>query len=131
MWADPRDEKVYELGLAQNLVQALATGNSWLTDKNKLQRLSQLTKVQRLQEEIDSYLKHWQYEAVSISVFDGTAARFHARLAQYEFHSMPALKEKITQFPAGTKFLLANSSADDQALNELRAFLTAHGASKN
>ena len=136
MMADPLDERAYQLGLGQNLVQALATGKSWLADKNKLQRLSQVTKVPRIQQQIDSYLKPWQYETVSIFVDIGPSPnRFYAQMAQYDFHSMNALKEKITQFPPGTKFFLSNppreSQAGDQSLNELRAFLTAHSATKN
>lgn len=135
MWAGPVDEKVYQFGLGQNLVQALATGKSWLADKNKLQRLLQITKVRRFQEQIDSYLKNWQNETVSIFVNNGAPpSRFHALLAQYEFHSMKALKEKISQFPSETKFVLSNppqESAGDQLLTELRAFIAAHAAPKN
>ena len=135
MWAGPVDEKVYQFGLGQNLVQALAQGSSWLLDKNKLQRLSQMTKARYLQEQIDSYLKNWEDETVRIFVENGSPpTRFNARLAQYEFQSLTALKEKITKFPSGTKFSLANSPhlspANDQLLTELRAFLAAHGASK-
>ena len=136
MWAEPVDENIYQLGLGQNLVQALATGQSWLADKNKLQRLSQITKVQRLQEQVDSYLRNWQYETMSIAIENRSAqARFRAQLAQYELYSMKDLKEKISQFPSGTKFSLSNSSpgspAGDKSLIELQAFVTAHGASKN
>lgn len=135
MIGDPVDEKVYELGLGQNLVRALATGESWLADKSKLQRLSQMTKARRLQQDIESYLRNWQDEAVTISIDTASPpARFSARLVQYELHSMNALKQKITQFPAGTKFVLSispESAADDQSLTELRAFLTARSAIKN
>ena len=59
-FADGLDEKVYQLGLGQNLMQALATGKSWLSDKTRLQRLSQLTKVRRIQQQLDGYLKIWE-----------------------------------------------------------------------
>jgi hypothetical protein len=46
---------------------------------------------------------------------------------------MDALKEKLAQFPSGTKFLLSRppveSPVDDQTLTELRTFLTSHGMS--
>lgn len=129
MLTDPLDENE-QLGLGQNLVQALATGKSWLADKNKLQRLSQMTKVRRIQQQVDSYLKTWNYETLTIVIEASSPTRFHAQLAHYEFHSMNALKEKITQFPSGTKFFLSitprESPADAQLLTELRAFLTAH-----
>jgi len=126
----PIDEKTYQRGLGQNLMQALATGKSWLTDKTKLQRLLQMTKVQQIQQQVESYLKNWQYDALAIVVDSGSSpSRFHAQLAQYEFHSMAALKEKIKQFPSGTKFFLSTqeSPAGDPSLLELRTFLTAQG----
>lgn len=133
MFADGLDERVYQRNFGQNLAQALATGKSWLADKTKLQRLSQMTKVRRIQQEVESYLKNWQDEALTISIdTQGSSPnRFNARLAQYEFHSMNALKDKVIQFPSETKFLLSvqpqESPADAQLLTELRAFLTARG----
>lgn len=130
MLADPVNENVYQLGLGQNLAQALATGESWLADKTKLQRLSQLTKVRRTQQEVESYLKNWQDEAITIFIDTGSSpVRFHARLAQYEVHSLNALKEKLALFASGTTFVLSiqpqESPADAELLTELRAFLTA------
>ena len=131
MFAERVDERVYQSNLGQSLAKALATGKSWVADKNKLQRLLQTTKVRRIQQEIEPYLKNWQDETVNIAIDTGSLPTpFHARLAQYECQSMNDLKDKITQFPAGTKFSLfiqpQASSADDQVLTELRAFLTAH-----
>ena len=133
IFSDPVDEKIYQLGLGQNLVRALATGKSWLADKNKLQRISQMTKVRGVQQLLDSYLRNWQDETLIIRITTGVLpADFHAQLAQYEFNSIKTLKEKVTQFPSGTKFLLSispqKSAVHDQALVELRAFLTARGA---
>lgn len=130
MFADGLDERVHQRNLGQNLAQALATGKSWVADKNKLQRLLQTTKVRQIQQEVESYLKNWQDETINIAIDTRSLPTpFHARLAQYECQSMNALKDKITQFPSGTKFSLSiqpqQSSADDQLLTELRAFLTA------
>jgi hypothetical protein len=135
MLGSPVNEKVYELGLGQNLAQALATGKSWLADKTKLQRLAQITKVRRIQQQLESYLKNWDQEAITIFINHQVLSptRFYAQLAQYEFHSMNTLKLKITQFPSRTKFSLSvapsESAADDHSLIELRAFLTAQGMS--
>ena len=135
MLAGPVNEKVFELGLGQNLAQALATGKSWLADKTKLQRLAQMTKVKRIQQQLDSYIKNWDQEAITIFINHHVLSptRFNAQLAQYELHSMDTLKTKITQFPSGTKFFVSvaagESAASDQSLNELRAFLTAKGMS--
>ena len=122
-----------ELGLGENLVGSLATGKSWLTDAAKLQRLSEMTKVRRLhQQRLDGYLKIWEAQPFTIFV-NHNSSGFDSRVAQYEFHSMDALKEKLGQFPSGTKFLLSispiESAANDQTIAELRTFLSSHGMS--
>jgi hypothetical protein len=133
MLASPVHEKVYQLGFGQNLTQALTTGKSWLADKTKLQRLAQMTKVTRIQQQLDSYLKSWDHEAITIFVDNhgSSPTRFYAQLAHYEFHSMNTLKLKITQFPSGTKFFLSIAprvyAVDEQSVIDLRAFLTANG----
>ena len=134
MSAEMSDNRIYQLGLGQNLMQALATGKSWLSDKIKLQRLSQATQVRRLRQDLDRYLKMWEDQSPTIFVNNNSwPFRFEARVAQYEFHSLEALKEKLSQFPSGTKFILSTpateSSANAETLAELRAFLTAHGMS--
>jgi hypothetical protein len=132
--ADRPAENDFQNALGQNLLQALATGNSWLSDKSTLERLSQLTKVRQVQEQLDRYLKLWDEQPLTVFIDPGSSPiPFHARVAQYEFQSLDALKEKLAQFPSGTKFLLstssAQSSADEQRLGELRAFLVSHGMS--
>lgn len=126
------DDRTYHLGLGQNLIQALTTGKSWLSDKNKLQRLSGLSSVRRLHQQLENYLKLWEDQPLTI-FFNSTPTGFEARVAQYEFHSMDALKEKFTQFPSGTKFFLSTppveSTVKDRSLTELRAFLSDHGMS--
>jgi hypothetical protein len=131
-FADGAGEKVYQLGLGENLMRALAVGKSWLSDKTRLQHLSELTKVRRIREQLDGYLKIWQDQAFTIFVsYDSAAARLDSRVAQYEFHSLEALKEKLAQFPSGTKFVLqtprVESTDNDQILGELRTFLSNHG----
>ena len=126
------DKRINQLGLGENLVTALATGRSWLTDKGKLQRLARLTNVRRLRQQLDNYLKAWDNQPLTI-FFNSPPNGFVARVAQYELRSMDALKEKLAQFPSGTKFFLSTSSdestANDRSLSELRAFLSSHGMS--
>lgn len=132
--ADGVNDRVYQLGLGLNLMQALATGKAWLSDKTDLQRLSHLTKVRRIQQQLDGYLKMWEDPVVSISYEHGSEPfPFHARVAQYEFQSLDALKEKLAQFPSGTVFFLSRPSVEspsnDQTCAELRTFLSSHGMS--
>jgi hypothetical protein len=129
------DDRTYQLGLGENLVQALATGRSWMTDRAKLQRLAGLSGVRRLHQQLlDNYLKLWDEQPLTIRLDSASPpAVFHARVAQYEFQSLDALKEKLSQFPAGTKFFLSpppvGSPAGERTLTELRAFLSDHGMS--
>lgn len=126
------EDRQNQIGLGQNLMQALATGKSWLTDKAKLQRLSQMTKVKPVQRHLSGYLKDWDHEALTLSFDYNWQNKFHARVAQYELHSMNALKLKLAQFPAGTKFFISFTAgeAGDQTRAELLAFLTSHGMSE-
>lgn len=129
---DRSNDRIYQLGLGQNLIQAITTGQSWLSDKNKLQRLAGQTAVRRLHQQLDNYLKIWDDQPLTV-FFNSTPTGFEALIAQYELHTIAALKEKLAQFPAGTKFFLSTSqtrtTANDEALAELRAFLSAHGMS--
>jgi len=131
--ADVMSEKgegrLIELGLGQNLMHAIAMGQLWLSDRAELQRLSEITKVRRLQQELDTYLKNWGDEPLTLVVDQGSLTHFHAQVAHYEFQSMDELKQKLRQFPSGTRFFLSASAS--QASNEQRAevrdFLTEHG----
>lgn len=133
--ADRDDDRMYQASLGQNLAQAIATGRSWLSDKNKLQRLSGMTNVRRLQQQqLDSYLKIWEEQPLTISFeFNSSPGGFYGRVAQYDFQSMADLKAKLAQFPAGTKFLLSapsvEASANERASVELLAFLKDRGMS--
>jgi hypothetical protein len=131
-FAEGRNEKLYQVGLGHNLMQALATGKSWLSDKSKLQRLSQLTRVRSIEQQLDGYLKIWEDQPLTIFLDHGSSpVGFHAQVTQYESQSMDGLKEKLIQFPSETKFFLSISPVDspvnDKNLAEVRTFLSSHG----
>ena len=121
-----------ESALGRQLLEALATGRNWLTDRTKLQSLSGLSNVRGIQQELDRYLRYWDEQPLTIFL-DLPPPRFHARVAQYYLDSMDSLKNKLNQFPSGTKFAVSttpnDSTADDQGLSEIRAFLSSHGMS--
>jgi hypothetical protein len=125
-------EQMYQSGLGQNLLQALALGKSWLTDKAKLQRLAQMTKVKRLQRQLTDYLRIWDDEALTVSFDQKPSDNFHAMVAQYELHSVEDLKAKLAQFPAATKFFfsISESAANDQRRADLVTFLNSPGMSE-
>jgi hypothetical protein len=81
---------------------------------------------------LDRYLKVWENQPLVISFNENPPpVGFEARVAQYDFHSMHELEEKLSQFPAGTKFLLStppmDSIANGQSLTDLNTFLSSHG----
>jgi hypothetical protein len=132
--ADGIDESVYQLGLGNNLLQALATGKSWLADKAMLERIQHVTTVRSLQERLAGYLGYWKGQPlpiiISISTFD-SFTKPSLQVAQYEVHSINDLKSKLSQFPRGTAFVLEvrsdNLSENQQLIDELRTFLTGAG----
>lgn len=131
-FAQSSGDLVYQLGLGQNLFQAIATAKSWLTDEASLRRLSELTRVKRVRDQLDTYLKIWENYPLIISFHHNPApGGFDAQLAQYEFHSVDDIESKLRQFPSGTKFVLQtpalDSEADDHTLAELSSFLNSHG----
>jgi hypothetical protein len=131
-FAEQSGDRIYQLGLGENLMQAIATAKSWPSNKATLQRLSQLTNVRRLHDQLDGYLKAWENQPLVISFNENPLPlRFEAHVAQYEFHSVNELKEKLSQFPAGTKFLLPtppmDSPANSHSLADLNTFLGSHG----
>ncbi len=132
LFAEGVDDRIYQLGRGESLMQALATGTSWLLDETGLQRLSRMTSVQRLRDSLDRHVKAWEQRPLGIALSDtGPPLGFRAQVAQYELHDMGALEEKLSQFPSGTEFVLRISPpafpASDEAAARVRAFLGAHG----
>lgn len=131
IFSDGLSAETYQLGLGLNLAQALGMGKAWLSDKAALQTLAQQTKVRRVRQQFESYIKLWEDEPLTISI-DVSSSRFYARVVQYEFQSLDDLKEKLTQFPSGTKFVLTSAptqSSSSETEAELRNFLISHGMS--
>jgi hypothetical protein len=130
-FAEQTGDRIYQLGLGENLAQALATGKSWLSDGRTLERLSHLTKVRRVRDRLDEYWKVWQNPPLVISLGENPPSGLDLRVAQYEFHSLDDLEKKLSQFPTGTRFVLASSptapSKQNRSLAEIRNFLSNHG----
>jgi hypothetical protein len=130
-FAEQTGDRVYQLGLGQNLAQALATGKAWLLDERTLKDLAQVTSVKQVRDQLDGYLTIWRSRPLAISVGDNPPAGLDLRVAQYEFHSVEDLEEKLSQFQSGTEFILekppVESSASGRLLTEVRKFLNSHG----
>jgi hypothetical protein len=116
-----------ELAFGQVLFRALAGGQAWFTDEAKLHRLRSMNKVKAIEALADEYLRRWQNPPLRIDITGGRG--FHASVAHYEFSSMDRLKEKLVQFPPGTKFLLWPVLTDPESISDLRNFVQSHGMS--
>jgi hypothetical protein len=123
-FAQSSSDLTNQLGLGQNLMRSLATGQHWFADAKKLEQLARMSEVTHIHHQSEQYIKAWQNQPLMIS-FDhmGPNDEFHAQVVQYELHSMDALKDKLAQFPSGTKFILSPESN----ASEIREFVTAHG----
>jgi len=126
-FADRLNERLYQRGLGENLMRALATGQSWLSDQTRLRRLLQVTTVPKMRKDLEGYLKAWEAPAFTIDLHN-SSQYFSGRVAQYELNSMKALKDKLSQFPPGTRLVfgqLRDETSENQ-LSELRSFLESH-----
>jgi len=87
----------------QNLQWALSHSPVWLADPKKLERLKQLCLTPNSREQVDNLIRGWTSEIpIRIALFK--AEWGNADVAQYNLRSLPALKNKLAQFPTGTIF---------------------------
>lgn len=135
-----QERRTENLSVGESLGRAIAEGQGWLTDEAKLQRLKAMSKVPTIQADIDRYLEHWHRSVLTlmISSCGPTSSaqpsdvadfnRFSAQVAHYRLDSRDELKEKLSQFPLGTKFELSRpwDKTDQTCIDDLRAFLTSH-----
>ena len=83
-----------------------------------------------MQQQLEQTLRSWRASPFSLSVnLDApvfATASLSARVQQYQLSSLDALRDKLAQFPAGTRFVLQVSGPADRAKaldTDLRAFL--------
>jgi hypothetical protein len=130
-----------ELMLGRSLANALADATHWLTDEAGLQHLKAMTKVATIQRDFDVWIEKWHSLPIHLVVSSCGPAngaqppddvwqleRFSASVAQYDLYSPNELKEKLSQFPSGTKFELSLpwKKEDRGCIDDLRAFLASH-----
>ena len=117
------------VGLGRIFLEALATGQGWLTDTKKLQHLIAISKFPSIRRDLQKYLGSWSKKPLAIAFSDDPIS-FSGHVAQYDLDSASALEKKLSQFPAGTEFSIPaphDSTANREYLARLRAFLTNHG----
>jgi hypothetical protein len=110
-WVNGSSDRSFELTLARALVEAIAEGRSWLTDRDELQRLAGLNRGAALEQEFVRYLRYWDENPLPI-YFYPSGRGVEGTVAQYRFASLDRLKEKLLQFPPATRFAASVSAHD-------------------
>lgn len=128
---DPRTTS--DLDLGRSFVRNIVEGKGWLTDDSELRRLAGMSKVPTIQYQLELYLERWHPLPLRVMI-DSCAPKlvpWIAQVAQYQVRSIKELREKLSQFPRGTKFELSppGDKSDQTCIDELRAFLAVHGFS--
>jgi|SRR5262245_15651523 len=121
---------IWHREVGQALRSALFHSPAWLPDREKLEKLRQayfgkeeLKDFNRMAGELTDNIQ------ITFSAGDGGWG--NARVAHYEYNSLPVLKEKLRQFPAGVNFLWKSYGQDpasaEQVFSELKTFLEGKG----
>lgn len=131
VYGDPQTTS--DLDVGRSFVRNIVEGKSWLTDESKLRRLAAMSKVPTIQYQLELYLERWHSLPLALTIHSCTPklSPWIAQIAQYEIKSFEDLKERLGQFPRGTKFevSLPRNKTDRTCIDDLRAFLADHGFS--
>jgi len=120
-WKDRTDELRYRPGLADNLkgeivleealVYAIAAGQAWFTSEETVHRLKHLT-IAQFPGELDNVFQEIQDGQYALNLNWWPEGALTYTVGRYHGTGMPALKEKLTQFPAGTHLDLITTAAE-------------------
>jgi hypothetical protein len=122
---------VWDANFGQSLARSLARGLGWVSDEVELRRIKALGVGPNIQQDTDAAIRDWLQRPLTITVSMADPPIF--RIAQYELHSLAALKTKLVQFAPGTAFTFQDSSrggsqvAEDKVFQELSEFAKNNG----
>jgi len=91
-----------EMNFAASLVEALAQGQAWLYDAAKLRSNADRAPAGPVRQRWEQQLRAWSTGEIFVSVESNTPGRYD--VAQYRYLTLDELKQKLVQFPKGTKF---------------------------
>jgi hypothetical protein len=127
-----RPSNAVELRLGDVLIDAIAKGDAWLTNGEKLAELRQLCVTKEQCAKIEGYQQKWvKTPEIEIIVFNHKEIWPH--FAQYEMQSLDAFKRKLKQFPQGSTLTCnlaggSSSSLESQRVQrELQKFADENG----
>jgi hypothetical protein len=124
-----RNPNEWYANLGESLAQALATGQGWLTDQAKLQRILALSVTPGMKRQMEQYLDAWSRPSKQIVFSPSNPSNID--LAQYHWLSLDTLKAKLTQFPEGSVFYWTAtepsvSQAQQKAFDDVSQFAAQH-----
>ena len=113
-----------EEGVEQALRDALSKGQGWILDPEKLRRLRDLCLTEKGRNQVDQLIGNWNYDIyVGPDPFDDD--KYSITIGQYQLKSLDSLKQKVLQFPKGTRFTWAKGDA--QEFQQIKTHLEEHG----
>jgi len=119
---------IYEDGAGTAIISALASGQGWLTDESKLNRLLDWSVGQNQHGQVEQCLKLWQMRPRQIQlIFFGANQQF--QIAQYNVRSRQRAIEKLRQFPQGSDFVWIGMGmeGENQAYDEISKAIAGRG----
>lgn len=120
-WKDRADELRYrpgvkpdvlaEVGLEQDLVQAISSGQAWFATEDTIRKLKDLASPQ-MQAELDGVSQEIQTGEYGLNLNWWPEGTLNYSVGRYSGKGMPALKEKLAQFPSGAHLKLVATVAE-------------------
>ena len=110
-----KNPHVFDAGLGQNLARSLARGTAWISDDAKLRCIEALGVGPNIKADTEQAIREWNNKPFTI--FNPTAEPPIFRVAQYELHSLDALKTKLNEFPTGTVFTFQDAPSQSSEQN--------------
>ena len=109
----------------------VSTGHGWLTSDVKLQRLMQLSVTPEQRQQVEQYLTTWSrlpWEIRYQPPIGNTGSQVY--IAQYRETSIKSAKEKLLQFPSGSRFHWVTDGlqkGEQEAFTEVVGFAAVQG----
>ena len=117
--------------LGDELIRSIATGAGWLLMEEDQRRLLQSAVTENQRQQANQFLTDAKNRPITITIINTGSPHLQMIVAQYSYESAEMAKRKLSQFPAGTRFLLQSIPPESietrSAAAEIQAFLTQHG----
>jgi hypothetical protein len=97
--------------LEQLLVDAISRGQGWFVTEETIHRLKSLAGPE-MQDEVEAAWQEIERGEYELSVSWWPEGKFTYNVGQYQGKGMAALKQKLAQFPAGTRLSLMTTKAE-------------------